>query len=221
MMNNSFDKRIIFKLTLTVILTFFGLQSIANAQTEVNQQESNNINNTQPNSTLSINYPQAQPDLPRKSIRRKRLLIRSVSPVPLTIPDTTEENIHLLLVLKERRLYVYRGDILQASYPVAIGQPQWETPVGKFKVLNMIENPAWENPFVENKQIIPPGSQNPLGERWIGFWSDGKDEIGFHGTYQRDSIGKAVSHGCVRLYNEDVLKLYEIVKVGTPVIVVP
>jgi lipoprotein-anchoring transpeptidase ErfK/SrfK len=204
-----------------VILLFFGLQSIANAQTKVTHQRSGLINNTEPNSTPTINSPQVQTALRKTSVRRKRLLMRSLSPVPPSLPDTTEENIHLLLVLQQRRLYIYRGDILQASYPVAVGKPKWETPIGKFKVINMIKNPAWENPFVDNKQIIPPGFQNPLGERWIGFWTDGKDEIGFHGTYKRNSVGKASSHGCVRLYNEDVQKLYEIVKLGTPVTVVP
>ncbi len=137
------------------------------------------------------------------------------------MPNTSEQKIHLLLVLHERKLYVYQGTSLQASYPVAIGKPKWETPTGKFKVIDMVENPAWENPFISQNQVIPPGLENPLGERWIGFWTDGKDEIGFHGTYKRDSVGKAISHGCVRMYNEDVRKLYKIVKIGTPVTVMP
>jgi lipoprotein-anchoring transpeptidase ErfK/SrfK len=64
---------------------------------------------------------------------------------------------------------------------------------------------------------LAPGPDNPLGQRWIGFWNDGKDEIGFHGTTNLSSIGKAASHGCVRMSNKNVKELYKIVKVGTVV----
>lgn len=66
---------------------------------------------------------------------------------------------------------------------------------------------------------MPPGPDNPLGERWIAFWTDGTNVIGFHGTPNRDSVGRAASHGCVRMYNEDVRELYDIVSTGTPVTV--
>jgi lipoprotein-anchoring transpeptidase ErfK/SrfK len=59
-----------------------------------------------------------------------------------------------------------------------------------------------------------------LGERWIGFWTDGQDTIGFHGTPNVKSIGTAASHGCVRMYNQDVRVLFDLVKVGTPVQVI-
>jgi lipoprotein-anchoring transpeptidase ErfK/SrfK len=57
--------------------------------------------------------------------------------------------------------------------------------------------------------------------RWIGFWTDGTDHIGFHGTPTLSSIGKAASHGCVRMRNEDVVALFEQVQMGTPVVVEP
>ncbi|MDE5115063.1 MAG: L,D-transpeptidase, partial [Trichodesmium sp. St15_bin1_1] len=57
--------------------------------------------------------------------------------------------------------------------------------------------------------------------RWIGFWTDGKDTIGFHGTPTVQSIGSAASHGCVRMYNEDVINLFQKVQVGTQVVVEP
>jgi lipoprotein-anchoring transpeptidase ErfK/SrfK len=220
-MNSSVYYRIVSKLTLSAIALFFGLQSSVTAQTKLNSQTSTQINNTQPNSTPILDTSHEPPAVPSTVERMRGLQMRLKSPVSPTLESTTEQNIHLLLVLQQRTLYVYRGDVLEASFPVAVGKPQWETPTGKFKVINKVENPAWENPFVDDKQVIPPGEQNPLGERWIGFWSDGKDEIGFHGTYKRDSVGQAISHGCVRLYNEDVRKLYEIVTIGTPVTVVP
>ncbi|WP_375515529.1 L,D-transpeptidase [uncultured Nostoc sp.] len=214
-MNNSVYYRSTLKLGLISIALLFWLQCRVIAKTTVEQGV------TEKTIISQLNSPPAQPNLPRTSERMMHLLLRLKLPVQPTPSNTSEQNIHLLLVLKQRRLYIYQGNVLLASYPVAIGKPKWETPTGKFKVLNMVENPVWENPFVSYTQVVPAGFQNPLGERWIGFWTDGKDEIGFHGTYQRNSVGKAISHGCVRMYNEDVRKLFKIVTIGTPVTVVP
>lgn len=62
---------------------------------------------------------------------------------------------------------------------------------------------------------MPP--DNPLGTRWLGFWTNGKNWIGFHGTPNRASVGSAASHGCVRMYDEHIQELFELVAVGTPV----
>ncbi len=66
-----------------------------------------------------------------------------------------------------------------------------------------------------------PGPKSPLGERWIGFWTNGKNTIGFHGTSGEHLIGQAVSHGCVRMRNADIKAMFDMVEVGTPVIVKP
>jgi L,D-transpeptidase ErfK/SrfK len=102
---------------------------------------------------------------------------------------------------------------------VAVGRTGWETPTGRFSIFEMQQNPAWQHPFTG--EVVPPGGNNPLGQRWLGFWSDGTNSIGFHGTPQESSIGQAISHGCVRLRNQDVVELYEKVALGTPVYVVP
>ncbi len=134
-------------------------------------------------------------------------------------PPAVEQPVELVLQLNERQLYVYRGDALVTTFPVAIGKTGWETPTGNFEVSYMLENPGWTNPFTG--ELMPPGPENPLGERWIAFWTDGRNEIGFHGTPNRHSIGQAVSHGCVRLYNEHIRELYELVTPGTGVTVLP
>ncbi len=147
-----------------------------------------------------------------------------VNPVPnSTTPTTTAEPpvadvVNLVLKLQERRVYVYRGQKLLAKYPVAIGKKDWETPIGEWQVMEKAKNPGWTN--FKNGKVIKAGKDNPLGERWIAFWTDGQDLIGFHGTPDVKSIGKAVSHGCVRMYNRDVKALYPLVKVGTIVKVV-
>lgn len=133
--------------------------------------------------------------------------------------EAAEQPVRLRLSLSDRQVYVYRGDMLEASYPVAIGRAGWETPTGEFEVFSQIVNPTWMNPITE--EIVAPGPKNPLGDRWIAFWTDGVNSIGFHGTPDRESVGQAISHGCIRMYNEDVRELYEIVALGTTVTVEP
>ncbi|WP_199300291.1 L,D-transpeptidase [Coleofasciculus sp. FACHB-542] len=125
---------------------------------------------------------------------------------------------YLVVDLSDRLVYVYRDDRLQASYPVAVGQLGWETPTGSFQVLQMNQNPAWRQPITG--EVIPSGANdNPLGDRWIGFWSDGRHQIGFHGTNEEHLIGQAVSHGCLRMRNQDIRMLYQQVAKGTLVLV--
>lgn len=136
----------------------------------------------------------------------------------LPSPDPLAQ-ISLVIKLGERRVYVYQRHQLKMSFPVAIGREGWETPVGKHQVIQMFHNPTWQHPFTG--ELVPPGQDNPLGVRWIGFWTDGTNYIGFHGTPNEESIGNPASHGCVRMYNQDVIKLFEMVRIGTPVEVVP
>lgn len=149
-----------------------------------------------------------QPSVPNASSQQNSLILL-----------LKQRRLHLILKIKQRRVYVYQGDRLRTSYPVAVGKAGWETPIGNFKVLEMLTNPGWTN--FKTGEVVPPGANNPLGERWIAFWTDGKDYVGFHGTPNKASVGKAISHGCVRMYNEHVRQLYSMVTIGTLVIVEP
>jgi lipoprotein-anchoring transpeptidase ErfK/SrfK len=135
-----------------------------------------------------------------------------------TATTATRTETRLLLNLKKRRVFVYQGQKIIASYPVAIGRRGWETPTGQFRVIQMVREPVWEHPFTG--QLVPSGKNNPLGARWIGFWTDGANFIGFHGTPQENLIGQAVSHGCVRMRDQDIKALFEKVKIGTSAIVI-
>ncbi len=162
------------------------------------------------------------PSLPAllNSIPARPIVAPTAAPAePAIAPETDAQTVHLRLSLSDRRVYVYRGDTVETSYPVAIGRAGWETPTGEFSVFSQIVDPGWTNPFTD--EVAPPGPDNPLGERWIGFWSDGTNVIGFHGTPNRNSVGKAASHGCIRMYNEDIRALYDIVAIGTSVTVEP
>ena len=133
----------------------------------------------------------------------------------------------LLLRLGQRRLYLMEGDpgTPVASFPIAVGRKGLETPTGHYHVEEMIENPDFVKiardpaPRVVNR--IPPGPENPLGVRWIGFAHGQGWTLGIHGTPHPELLGQAVSHGCVRMRNADVLRVYESIHIGTPVVVVP
>jgi L,D-transpeptidase ErfK/SrfK len=135
-------------------------------------------------------------------------------PSPSPVVDTTK----LVVDLSDRRVRLYEKQKLKASYPIVIGQEGWETPIGSFKVFQMYENPAWQHPITGEK-VAAGDKDNPLGKRWIGFTSQGKLLIGFHGTQDYSLIGQAVSHGCLRMKNADVMALYKSVRIGTPVVV--
>lgn len=135
-----------------------------------------------------------------------------------------------------RRVFLLDNGRLRNAFPVAIGMPGWETPTGRFEVLQKIPNPVWVHP-VSGERVEEQGANNPLGSHWIAFHRDcrGRDAhdgdawitikgcttTGFHGTPHRWTVGRAVSHGCVRLYNEDVRALYRQVSLGTQVTVLP
>jgi L,D-transpeptidase ErfK/SrfK len=145
-------------------------------------------------------------------------------PVPLAvqIPEPVwgdrAEDTRLVVDLSDRVVYLYRDEKLKLSYRVAVGQPGWETPVGEFRIRQMVQNPVWKHPITD--EIYPPGGANPLGVRWIGFAADEHMKLGFHGSGE-SSIGQAVSHGCLRMKNSDVKALFSQVSLGTVVTVRP
>ena len=143
---------------------------------------------------------------------------------------------HVVMLRGRRRVLLLENGTLRNAFPVAIGMPGWETPTGRFEVLQKIPNPVWVHP-VSGERVEEQGPDNPLGSHWIAFHRDclGRDAhdgeawitikgcttTGFHGTPHRWTVGRAVSHGCVRLYNEDVSALYRQVSLGTQVTVLP
>jgi lipoprotein-anchoring transpeptidase ErfK/SrfK len=134
-------------------------------------------------------------------------------------PNALARRSELVVDLSDRQVYLFQGGEQVANYAVAVGQAGWETPPGQFHVISMITDPTWQHPFTG--EIFPSGTENPLGSRWIGFWTDGTHQIGLHGTNQVDLIGQAVSHGCIRMRDEEIQALYAQVAIGTEVTVRP
>jgi hypothetical protein len=186
---------------------------------------------------LTISKPEASPQTASGSIFKPFKLAAHSIAVPVRIsaaqfksfwdsdsPDTFSDDreeawARLEISLKHRRLTLYRGNTKIKSYPIAIGQLGWETPTGRFQVIDMKESPTWINPLT-NQAIPGDNPKNPLGHFWIAFYTDGHKWIGFHGTPNPETVGRAASHGCIRMYNEDVEELYYQVSTGTPVSVI-
>lgn len=123
----------------------------------------------------------------------------------------------VVLVERDRfRLSLFRDGRLE-TFPIAVGQTDFPTPVGDFRIASKQANPTWyppDAPWAAGFGPIAPGTGNPLGTRWMGISVPG---IGLHGTPVASSVGTAVSHGCVRMRIADAEFLFSRVRVGTRV----
>jgi lipoprotein-anchoring transpeptidase ErfK/SrfK len=144
------------------------------------------------------------------------LAVRSVEP-----EKTTEAYDQVLLVRSgENKLYLYQDGKITHDWTVAPGLPEFRTPTGLFEVTLKRYMPTWVNPSPDGwgkklPESIGPGLANPLGLRAINWDAPA---IRFHGTQALYSLGYNASHGCVRMANEDVIELYDIIDVGTPIV---
>jgi lipoprotein-anchoring transpeptidase ErfK/SrfK len=136
---------------------------------------------------------------------------------PLTLGKT------IIIVLGERKLYLYKNSKLEKTFRCAVGQKRYPTPLGTWKITKKVKNPSWYNNGAawarKMAAYIPPGRNNPLGTRALYLNADG---IRIHGipASENSSIGHAASHGCIRLKNSDALKIFPLVPVGTRVYIV-
>lgn len=116
----------------------------------------------------------------------------------------------IVVSIPDRTLAVIEDGAVVKVYPAAVGRAGSPTPVGRFTIVNRLENPTWYSPG----DVIAPGPDNPLGTRWLGL---SRAHYGIHGTNVPGSIGKAASHGCIRMRTADLEELFELVSVGDPV----
>lgn len=110
-------------------------------------------------------------------------------------------NYRIIVDLSDKRLYLLDGNVVVRGFPVGIGKMLTQTPVGEYTIVNKQRNPG-----------------GPFGAFWMGL---SKPSYGIHGTNNPASIGHEVSHGCIRMYNQDVLTLSSLVPVGTRVTIRP
>ena len=143
-------------------------------------------------------------------------IIDSNAKIGLRIVSTDVKGDMIIINKSSNTLYFLKDGEIQESYPVATGKTVDLTPNGKFKIVVKFKNPRWGGAGVSDP--VPGGApNNPLGTRWIGISYGGGGKYGVHGNSNPRSIGTYASLGCVRMFNEDVEKLYERVKMNTPI----
>jgi L,D-transpeptidase ErfK/SrfK len=153
-----------------------------------------------------------------------------VIPTAFVLPDAKREGI--VINLAAMRLFYFQraepGEPQKViTHPIGIGRVGWRTPEGKTRIVSKAEDPAWTpTPAIRKEhaaegdplpRVVPPGPDNPLGTHVLRL---GWPEYAIHGTDKPPSIGLRGTHGCLRLYPEDIVGIYDAVPVGTPVTVV-
>jgi len=133
----------------------------------------------------------------------------------------------IVVNIPEMRLYYFytlridnRAIRLVKTFSIGIGEEAWQTPVGRYKVIKKEKDPTWYIPdsiWREGRyprRVVPPGPDNPLGKYRLVLSLPG---YGIHGTDWPWAVGRLYTHGCIRLYPEDIEKLFRMVSLGTPV----
>ena len=119
----------------------------------------------------------------------------------------------IVVSIPDRKLALVEDGEVRKVYDVAVGARVSPSPAGQFKIINRIVKPN----YYHTGKVVLPGKSNPLGTRWLGL---SKASYGIHGTNVPTSIGKAASHGCIRMRNSDVEELFELVRPGDAVEIV-
>lgn len=117
------------------------------------------------------------------------------------LPSPESSPYRIDISINNRRLQLFKNGVLQKTYPIAVGRMLHSTPVGQYIIINKAPNPG-----------------GPFGTMWMSL---SKEHYGIHGTNDPSSIGKAVSKGCVRMFNKDVEELSRIIPIGTLVSIHP
>jgi len=116
----------------------------------------------------------------------------------------------IVVSLEDRKLALIENGAVKKIYTVAVGKPSTPSPEGTFTIQSRVANPTYHH---EGKTVLP-GPNNPVGTRWMGLSKTG---YGIHGTNEPKSIGKAASHGCIRMAKADLEEFYTMVSVGDTV----
>jgi Uncharacterized protein conserved in bacteria len=148
----------------------------------------------------------------------KRLAVVAGAGVLATVaasPVRAERTVEVSL--KERYLTILDDGEPVARFPVAIGAPESPTPPGDYSITRKEAKPVYH----KHGKVIAPGPKNPVGVRYMAYFTLGSGEYAIHGTAWPNwvKLRAAVSLGCIRMLNSDVVKVFNMVDVGTPVVV--
>ena len=139
------------------------------------------------------------------------LLTLGLIPVPAKAEKAIE------ISLNDRYLTLFDNGKVVERFPVAIGAPESPTPAGSYAITRKEEAPVYH----KGGKVIAPGPKNPVGVRYMAYFQIGSGEYAIHGTAWPNwvKLRSAVSLGCIRMLNKDVVTLFQQVDVGTPVVV--
>ena len=137
------------------------------------------------------------------------LAMQAVGQHAAPVQDRTAKRV-IVVSLEDRKLALVEDGQVKKVYKVAVGKPSTPSPVGTFSIERRVKNPTYQH---DGKTVLP-GPGNPVGTRWMGLSIKG---YGIHGTNEPKSIGKAASHGCIRMAKADLEEMYEMVAVGDTV----
>jgi L,D-transpeptidase ErfK/SrfK len=196
------------------------------------------------NTTITTVYSDSLPELAQRYSLGYFEIIRANPGLDVWIPGAGKQVVlpgrrilppgpraGIVVNLPEHRLYYYpphrKGEAaVVITYPVGIGKMDWRTPIGETYVIAKIRHPAWYPPKSIRKEhaangdpipaVVPPGPDNPLGDFALRL-AAGNGEYMIHGTNNPIAVGMSVTHGCIRMYPEDVAALFPLIPVGTKV----
>jgi lipoprotein-anchoring transpeptidase ErfK/SrfK len=155
------------------------------------------------------------PRLPR--VFKPKLLIVK----PKLTPEKLRHTTVITITQSTFTLRLFKNLKVRKTYKVAVGQPAYPTPRGRFAIQNKQVNPTWSVPNspwageLAGTVVTGGSASNPLKARWMGI----ANGVGIHGTGEDGSIGSRASHGCIRMHVSDVIDLFPRVPVGTPVLI--
>ena len=165
----------------------------------------------------SIAAALTNPNLPR--VVKPKLL----APKPKLTAEKLRASVSTVITIEQKtfKLRLFKHLKVVKTYKVAVGQPQYPTPRGRFAITSKQVNPVWSVPNsawageLAGTTVTGGTAANPLKARWMGLAGG----VGIHGTGEDGSIGTRASHGCIRMHVSDVIALYKRAPIGTPVLI--
>jgi L,D-transpeptidase ErfK/SrfK len=228
----------------SILASFVGFLAAGQAAASVYPLPSDGSAVVGTDSTVTTTYEDTLPDIAHRSSLGYYEIIRANPGVDVWLPGAGKEltlpgrrilppgkREGIVLNLPEHRLYYFPKphpgeQPVVITYPVSIGKMDWRTPLGETRVIAKIRKPSWYPPESIRKEhaangdplpkVIGPGPDNPLGDFALRL-AAGHGEYMIHGTNNPVAVGMAVTHGCIRMYPEDVAALFALIPVGTPV----
>lgn len=125
----------------------------------------------------------------------------------LAPPNEIRPSRLVVVSIPDRKLAVIEGETAIATFSVAVGAAKTPSPTGAFVIVSRVANPT----YYGRGLVIPTGQGNPIGTRWLGLSLKG---YGIHGTNAPWSVGRAASHGCIRLRNREMERLFALLQIG-------